>query len=96
MPVAPTAGPESAPQISYGLEGSDGCQRPCVRIPANVNVVPIDREQRPGLDERGRARGGSVPRERAIARRGFAMPTWRIAMNVIEEALRMRHECGCQ
>lgn len=95
MLVPPTVVLESATQVPHGLERHDGRQRPCVRIPPNVNGAPIDREHRPGLDEQGRARGGSMPRERALARKEFAMPTRRIAMNVIEEVLRMRHDCSC-
>lgn len=95
MPVPPKVASESATQIPHGLERSDGCQRPCVRIPAKVNAVPIDLEHRPCLGEQGRARGGSVPRERALAGKQFAMLTRRIAMNLIEEALWMRPEYGC-
>ena len=58
-----------------------------------VNAVPIDREHRPGLDEQGRARGSGEPRERFLPGKELAMPTGRIAMDVIEEVLRMRHEC---
>ena len=82
-------------RIPHGLERPDGRQWSCVRIPAKVNAVPIDREHRPCLDGQARARGGSAPRERALTGKEFAMPTRRIAMNVIEEALWMWPECGC-
>ena len=59
-----------------------------------MNTIPIDREHRPCLDEQGRARGGDEPWERALPWKDFAMPPTRIAMHLIEEVLRMRHECG--
>lgn len=54
----------------------------------------IHREHRPCRYEQGRARGGRDPSERALPGNEFATPTRRIAMDVIEDVLRMRHACG--
>ena len=59
-----------------------------------VNAIPIEREHWPCPDGQGRVCGGSEPRERALPGKEFAMPTRRMAMHVLEEVLRMRHECG--
>lgn len=59
-----------------------------------MNSIPIDREQRLCLDEQGWVRSGSEPRERALAQKEFAMPTRGIAMDAMEEAQWLRHECG--
>ena len=59
-----------------------------------MNTIPVDREHRPCLDEQGRKRGGGEPRKRALPGKELAMPTGRIALDVVEEVLRMRHECG--
>ena len=59
-----------------------------------MNAVSIDLEHRPCLDDYGGARAGSEPRKRALPGKEFAMPTGRIAMDVVEEVLRMRHGCG--
>ena len=59
-----------------------------------MNAVSIDLERRTCLDEQGRVRGGSEPRERALAGKELAMPMGRIAMDVVEEVLRIWHECG--
>ena len=56
--------------------------------------IPIDDEHRPCLDEQGLECGGSEPRNRALPGKEFAMPTGRIAMDVVDEVLRMRHGCG--
>lgn len=70
------------------------CQVAGLRIPANVTVAPVERERGRCLDEQGRERGGSEPMERILPRKQSAIPTRRVAMDVTEEVLQMRHECG--
>ena len=55
--------------------------------------IQIDRKHRPCLDEQVRTRGGSEPKEQVLPGKELAMPTRRIALDVIEEVLSMRHEC---
>ena len=57
-----------------------------------MNAVSIDCEHQASLDEQGRARGGGEPEERAFTRMEFVMTTRRIAVDGLEEVLRM--ECG--